>query len=191
MFSRRPDCLVVSEPEGTLSFNREDMIRYAGHGQIIASGVVFRLLQRAFMDLSPQEPPSRKDILVLTAFPGEGVRDCIELVTRAVTDGRFTLDVNVAPSGAPSSPIGGGMYFEVGYRGKAFAYTFNPEIFDEHWYQSVQNFQDGCDSSENHGRYVSYKYGVLGELLAREDVFIDVHECCADRVLKIKSSTLK
>ena len=42
--------------------------------------------------LSPDAPPDRRTILVRTAFRGPGARDGIEAVTRAVTDGRYTVD---------------------------------------------------------------------------------------------------
>jgi hypothetical protein len=49
-------------------------------------------MQRAFDLLSPDAPPERRSIIVRTAFRGPGARDGFEAVTRAVTDGRYTVD---------------------------------------------------------------------------------------------------
>lgn len=186
MFSQTPFNLCVREPEGILSFTRDDMLGYAGLGQLIASGVVMRLFSRAFSDLCPGgDVPARSDIRVLTAFPGKGVRDCIELVTRAVTEGRFILDTEAAPAFAPTTPVGGAMYYEVAYRGKAFAYTFSPDIFDDQWRAEVAEYTNGAERLEDHARYVGYKYQVLGELMNRPDVFIDVRPCSAERLMAL------
>jgi len=37
-------------------------------------------------------PPQRRSVTVRTAFRGPGARDGFEAVTRAVTDGRYTVD---------------------------------------------------------------------------------------------------
>jgi hypothetical protein len=54
--------------------------------------MAFKVLQRAFAMLSSDEPPPRRSIVVRTAFRGPGARDGVEAVTRAVTDGRYTVD---------------------------------------------------------------------------------------------------
>jgi hypothetical protein len=49
-------------------------------------------MQRAFAALSPNQPPKRRSVIIRTAFQGPGARDGFEAVTRAVTDGRYTVD---------------------------------------------------------------------------------------------------
>lgn len=53
-------------------------------------------MQRAFAVLSPDGPVQRRSVVVRTAFQGPGARDGFELVTRAVTDGRYTVDLSLA-----------------------------------------------------------------------------------------------
>jgi hypothetical protein len=50
------------------------------------------VLQRALPLLAPDGRPERREISVHTAFTGPGARDAFELVTRAVTEGRYTVD---------------------------------------------------------------------------------------------------
>ena len=54
------------------------------------------MLERALPLLAPGGPPERRGLAVRTAFGGPGARDGFELVTRAVTDGRYTLDPGLA-----------------------------------------------------------------------------------------------
>lgn len=177
--------IIVRESEGTLSYTREDLIKYSGHGHVIASGLIMRLFSRAFKDLSPASPPDRRRLRVLSAFPGLGVRDGIELVTHAVTDGRFILDMQAGPDCAPCSPIGGRMYFEVALDSKAYSYAFDPEIFDDEWRMRVANTQKGAASLREHADYVAYKYAFLGRLLTAENPFSLIKEAPESRLLDL------
>ncbi|MDT5112557.1 MAG: hypothetical protein QOK33_2624 [Mycobacterium sp.] len=86
------DALTVVENGRTLRFTFDDVMRYHGPGSPGGVAVAFKALQRAFDLLSPGTPPERRSVTVRTAFRGPGARDCFEAVTRAVTDGRFTVD---------------------------------------------------------------------------------------------------
>ncbi|MEF9943749.1 MAG: hypothetical protein RR758_06165, partial [Burkholderiaceae bacterium] len=132
----------VAEPEGQLFFGRDDLLRYAGPSQLIASALVLRLLAQAFADLSPERPPLRSDIHVLTAFPGDGILDCVELVTRARTQGRLTINTEAGPPEA-SPALPGRFYFEVRIGSRARAYWPVAGIFTEEVRQRVLQFQDG------------------------------------------------
>ena len=78
-----------------LSFHIQDALRY--HGYDAVGGVVlgFRLLQQAIAQFAPDALPQRRAFDVLTAFPGLGFRDCMELITRCVSENRFHLDIDL------------------------------------------------------------------------------------------------
>ena len=86
------ETIAVQELGRTITFSFDDMMRYHGPGSPGGVAVAFKAMQRAFAVLSPDEPPQRRSIVVRTAFRGPGGRDGFEAVTRAVTDGRFTVD---------------------------------------------------------------------------------------------------
>ena len=86
------ESLVVQELGRTWEFTFDDMVRFHGGGSPGGVAIAFKVLQRAFGLLSPEAPPQRRSIVVRTAFRGPGARDGIEAVTRAVSDGRFTVD---------------------------------------------------------------------------------------------------
>ena len=60
--------------------------------------MAFKVMQRAFAALSPEAPADRRSVSVRTAFRGPGARDGFEAVTRAVTDGRYTVDRSLVRS---------------------------------------------------------------------------------------------
>ena len=79
-----------------MAFSFEDMLDY--HGPHSPGGVAhaFKVLERALAVLSPEGTAQRREISVRTAFGGPGARDAFELVTRAVTDGRYEIDPALA-----------------------------------------------------------------------------------------------
>jgi hypothetical protein len=74
-----------------LRFGLADLMRY--HGPGFPGGVAhgFTVMRRAWPLLDPSGPPVRREIRLETAFPGPGARDAFELVTRAVTEGRYAV----------------------------------------------------------------------------------------------------
>ena len=68
------------------------MMRYHGAHSPAGVAMAFKVMRRAFDELSPGAPPPRRSVVVRTAFRGPGARDGFEAVTRAVTEGRYTVD---------------------------------------------------------------------------------------------------
>lgn len=86
------ESLTVEERGQALMFTFEDMMRYHGGHSPGGVAVAFKAMQRAFAALSDDKPPQRRSITVRTAFRGPGARDGFEVVTRAVSDGRYVVD---------------------------------------------------------------------------------------------------
>jgi hypothetical protein len=88
--------LLVAERGRPLAFTFDDMLRYHGGGSPGGVAHAFKVLERALPVLSPDRPAERRAITVRTAFGGPGARDGIELVTRAVSEGRYVVDAALA-----------------------------------------------------------------------------------------------
>jgi hypothetical protein len=86
----------VQERGRVIDFTFDDLMRYHGPGSPGGVASAFKVLQRAFAVLSPNEPPQRRSVVIRTAFRGPGARDGIEAVTRALTDGRYSVDSALA-----------------------------------------------------------------------------------------------
>lgn len=96
-------------------FSFEDLLKYHGRGAVGGVAHGFKMLERGLPLLADGGPLERADISVETAFGGAGARDAIEMVTRAVTGGRFSYDPDIAPE-APVAPIGR-YFFRLIHRG--------------------------------------------------------------------------
>lgn len=155
--------LEVGEREGTLAIRYDDLLAYAGPSQIIACTLTFRLFERAFADLSPLGVPRRDDIRVRTAFAGEGVHACIEMIARAVTGGRLCVDTRMGPGEAPAAPVGR-FYFEVAIGGAARAYWPQPGIFDARFVDMVTRHQDGGGGAAAQAEYIAFKHALIARL---------------------------
>ncbi len=86
------ETILVQELGQLLEFSYTDMLCYAGPFSRAGVASALKMLQRAFAALSPNHPPQRRSIVVRAAFDEPGIRDGIESVTRAVTDGRYSVD---------------------------------------------------------------------------------------------------
>jgi hypothetical protein len=85
--------LEVSERGEPLRFSFEDILRYHGGHSPGGAAIAFKVLERALPELGRCE---RREIEVETAFGGPGARDAFELVTRAVTGGRYRVGDELA-----------------------------------------------------------------------------------------------
>jgi hypothetical protein len=80
-----------------LSCSFEDILKYHGFGSPGGVAHAFKVMERAWPELSPGgAPPERREITVATAFGGPGARDAFEFVTRAVTGERYVVDAALA-----------------------------------------------------------------------------------------------
>jgi hypothetical protein len=92
------ESLAVEERGKTITFTFDDMMRYHGVHSPAGVAMAFKVMQRAFVALSADARPERRSVNVRTAFRGPGARDGFEAVTRAVTDGRYTVDRSLVRS---------------------------------------------------------------------------------------------
>ncbi len=92
----RVDRIVVLDNLREVAFSFEEMLSYHGGGSPGGVAHAFKVLERALPLLSPTGPAERREIVIETAFGGPGARDAFELVTRAVTEERFTVDPSLA-----------------------------------------------------------------------------------------------
>jgi hypothetical protein len=93
--------IVVLEQGLELSFSFEDMLKYHGGGSPGGVAHAFKVLERALPLLDDSGAVERRAIHIATAFGGPGARDGLELVTRAVTDQRFTVTPAEGRHGRP------------------------------------------------------------------------------------------
>ncbi|MAC80220.1 MAG: hypothetical protein CML66_19380 [Rhodobacteraceae bacterium] len=99
------DSITVFEAGRPVTFTFDDMMRY--HGPGFPGGVVHALkAMQACFPLLSDTPPDRREIHLLTAFSGPGGRDAVELVTRAVTEGRMEVNRGLGGANVIDEPPG-------------------------------------------------------------------------------------
>jgi hypothetical protein len=79
-----------------VAFTFDDLMRYHGPGSPAGVAHAFKVMERGLSLLDPDGPVERREVVVATAFGGPGARDAFEMVTRAVTEGRYTIDLALA-----------------------------------------------------------------------------------------------
>jgi hypothetical protein len=88
---REPTITVMAEEE-PIEIGFPMVAAYHGQSALAMAAMVFQAMRAAFAVLSPDKPPARRDISIISGHPGPGVRDAFEAVTRAVTRGAYTVD---------------------------------------------------------------------------------------------------
>lgn len=79
-----------------LAFTFADLMAFHGPGSPGGVAQAFKVLERALPLLAPDRPAERRELRIATSFGGPGARDGFELVTRAVSDGRYLVDPALA-----------------------------------------------------------------------------------------------
>ena len=111
------EALLVAERDKVLEYSFEDLIRYHGPGSPGGVAHAFKVLERALPILSPDAPCERREISIATSFGGPGARDAFEMVTRALTGERFTMDESLTRPELGRARER--FVFRLGYRGTA------------------------------------------------------------------------
>lgn len=157
-----PSQLEVVDHGDLITFSFEDLLKY--HGRSAIGGVAhgFKVMERALPLLAGGEPPERADIVIDSGFGGNGARDAFEMVTRAVSDGRFRFDPDLAPD-APDSPIGR-YFFRFTHRaGATVDLTLRPGLISEEF---VDLAKRGASSPEEEARLAWLKQDMADRLMA-------------------------
>lgn len=169
-----PEKLLVADQREVLAISREMLYAYCGSSQIIAVSLFHRLMEQAFRELSPGEVPRRDQISFLTAFPGRGILECIELVLRlpSLAPQRLVLDVDAGPSEAPAA-FAGRFYFEVQIKDCRRGYYPPAAYLDATFRAQVAAWQDKPMNDGEYRSYMEYKTAKARSLASHEgDLFV-------------------
>jgi hypothetical protein len=106
----------VADEGSALVYSFDDVMLYHGPGSPGGVAHAVKVMERVLPLLEPQGLPERREIEVETAFAGPGARDGFEMVTRAVTEGRYLVDDALARP--ERGPMRERFVFRLGYRGR-------------------------------------------------------------------------
>lgn len=106
-----------------------------------------------------------------TAFPGPGLRDAVEMTTRAVTRKAYEVLEN-APEGTPEG-VYGHMYFEITVGSRTLCCALKPGVLPEEFVQTGRAIKKG-NYSEQDARHWREQKDALSEAIWNIPNFEDV-----------------
>ena len=121
--------IIVLEKGQKLEFSFEDLLKYHGVGYPGGVAHAFQVMQRAFPQLDDGKLLERREIELVTAFPGPGGLDAFEMVTRCVTGGRIHVDKDLPEAAGILESPHGRYYFRFSYRGKMWLSPFARALY--------------------------------------------------------------
>ncbi|WP_143559177.1 hypothetical protein [Alkalispirochaeta americana] len=162
--------LILLDEGYEVSFTWEQVFSFLGYRNIIASAIMTRLFSRAFRELSPDAPPDREELALLTAFPGEGILEALELVTRVPTRHPERLVINplAGPDEAPRVP-GGRFYLEIQVGQQRRGYWPSTDLINDRFRDQVERFQEGAGTPREQEQYRRYKEETARHILHLEE----------------------
>lgn len=151
----------VADQGSTLVYTFEDLMRYHGPGSPGGVAHAFKVMERVLPLLDSVGLVERREIEVETAFAGPGARDAFEMVTRAVTGGRYVVDdALVRPErGATRERF----VFRLGYRGRSVTVVLRDGYVREEFLTLAR--QEGRTAAEE-SRLTVLKQELADRLLA-------------------------
>lgn len=142
--------LLVLDQGRPVCFRIQDVFNYHGLDAVGGAVLGFRLLQRAFAELSPEGPAERRSISLFTSFPGFGVRDACELISRMVAEGRYRADPGFIDERAPDG-VNGRCYFRFSLGDRSVELAPPPAVPDAefiYWGRAAkQSFPEAAEYS--------------------------------------------
>lgn len=160
MTAPRSDGIRVADRGTQLRFLFVDLLRYAGPGSPASLAMAYQAMRLSFPLLEGGKSLVRRDIGIETAYRGPGARDGFELVTRAVTEGRYL----VAP--ALQRPERGvtlqKFVFRVAYHDQACILLVRPGMVDDEFMAMARTAER---SEEDQRRFTKMKAQHMSRLL--------------------------
>lgn len=119
------DSITVWEQGREFTFTFEALNAYHGGGFPGGVAHALKAMQAAF-PLLAEGPLERREVFIVTAFGGPGARDALEMVTRALTDGRLVVDRSIGRPGDVIVDPPGPYVFRFTYRGRTVEAAIEP-----------------------------------------------------------------
>jgi len=146
-----------------ISLSFDDLLKYHGTSSIGGVAHGFKVMERALPLLAAGQPPERYLIDVETEFPGPGARDAFEMVTRAVTGGRYRVAPDLAVGNAPTAPEGR-YFFRLAYPGTTVDLTLRDGYVSDEFIQLAH--REARTQAEEE-RFTWFKHDMAAKLLAQ------------------------
>lgn len=157
------DVVEVAEAGEPIQYTYADLMKYHGPGFPGGVAHAFKVLERALPLLADGAAPERREIAITTSFQGPGARDAFEMVTRAVTGERYTIDPSLART--ERGRLLERYVFHLAYRGREVAVTIRDDGFVVAEFIDLARTENRTEAQE--ARLTVLKAQMAERLLAR------------------------
>jgi len=168
---------ICIKDQGTvIQISYQEMLKYHGCSFVAGVAMAFKMLETALARLAGGEIVPRDKISILLGVDGPGIIDGIEMVTRANTQGRLTVDPGIArDKDAPDAADGRGgkYYFEVRCNRKKVSLALKHEIIPSEFIELSRKVHAGTITADEALKLQKLKEEIAAFLMASssEDLF--------------------
>ncbi|MBT9172711.1 MAG: hypothetical protein DDT21_01097 [Syntrophomonadaceae bacterium] len=163
------DVICVRDQGTVIQVSHQEMLKYHGCSFVAGVAMAYKMLELALSCLAGGEIVPRDKIIIRLAVNGPGIIDGIEMVTRANTQGRLTVDQSIAiDKEAPDAAdgVGGKYYFEVAYNGKKVSLTLKHGLIPSEFIELSHKVHAGTITSEEAIQLQKLKEEIAAFLMA-------------------------
>lgn len=157
----------VADQDGVIEIGAADFVKYTTRANVIAAALMTRVAQLGFRLLSPHEPVQRRELYWRLGFPGQGLVDCVEMLSHAVRENRCLCQPVTTHPHAPFA-LNGQFVFEISYRGQTVQIWPDPAVFDDEFRRQVRTWQEAPDSTERKA-FLTYKARKAHQILSMSE----------------------
>jgi len=155
----------IKNGDDTVSIHYDCLRQYHQDTNYAMLAITFKGLQGA-MKMFPKGIPRRKNIKILSAHPGTGVRDAFEFATRAVTNNQFTLDCTLPYANYnPHKQMG--YYFEILDGNNSVNLTLKEEILMPDFFEFFAKLQNNTATKKEISRFTDLKQSIEEKVLEK------------------------
>jgi hypothetical protein len=168
----------IRDQQDILSFSFDDLVKYHGRFNIGGAAMAFRVLAEGFARLSPAAVPERSQISFKSGLGerGTGVIDAIEMVTRAKTRGRLTLEQSwlADKPGSPTPDGRGKYYFELTVADKQLGFELRSGLIPAEFIELTRKLHAKTITEQEQQRLRQIKESLAPTILAApfSDLFL-------------------
>ncbi len=153
--------LTVLEDGKELAYSYAELMHYHGFGFPGGVAHAFKVMERALPLLADGAALERREISIQTPFKGPGARDGFEMVTRSLSEGRYTVDPDLAQPERGETLKG--YVFILSYRGKTVRLRIRDGIVRDEFIALGRKLDRSAEENE---RLEWFKSDMAGRLLS-------------------------
>lgn len=171
----------VRDRQDVLTFSFDDLLKYHGRFNIGGVALAFRIIEEAAKKMSHHSIPDRYGFSFRSGIGpnGTGVIDAVEMVTRAKTYEKLTIDNEWLANkpGVPTPNGAGKYYFEIGYEGRWLGFELKPGLIPEEFMVLTRKLDAKKISASEQNRLRDIKEDLAGFVMKANisELFV-IHE---------------